>query len=617
MVGCRWLGGEGCESNDAGRIIGRKIMKLSIKFFALLLAAVFLCNIAPVQAKQAADAYADIGGCDYVPGEVVALADSLEEAQDIAAAYGIELKSYSWGVAVFTAPPAATDSKLRAMSVASDLPELCLNMIFTPFDDWGDGDGGIETQADGEAGFEPFSIFDAKQWHHGEMHTEQAWTLTRGEGVVVAVIDVGIDTTHPAFAGRISPLAYDAVNNVIGTNAVVDTDGHGTHVSGIIAANAYSSGGYMYNVYGVAPAVTILPIKMDYTMGAILRSIEYARENGADIINISFGTSAPTPSPQFIQQEIQRAVQAGVTVVCAAGNYKAGDKRYPGYVAYPAAYPEVIAVSATERGYIFDDSYSYYGPAIDFAAPGTDIYSTKKGGGFEFRNGTSMSSPNVTGVAALIKSMHPEYTPEQIRDVLRETATKVPSMGDAERDDYYGYGIVDAYAAIYSPPSPASVSVTGRVKTFNPRNPTTVRLMDGDAEMYVATIASIPSSEQIEQSFTFENVAPGNYTLVVTKPSHTSYTVQTIEVGNEDVDLTQDSRPAVRLMTLLCGDMNSDGMINDGDLTVLWMTSNYNKSTSDAANSLCDLNGDGMVNDGDLTILWMTTNYNKGRVIIP
>gem|GEM_PF-1828017 len=161
------------------------------------------------------------------------------------------------------------------------------------------------------------------------------------------------------------------------------------------------------------------------------------------------------------------------------------------------------------------------------------------------------------------------------------------------------------------------VFVTGKVKTYNPKAPTTIQLMQGDDEMYKTTIEATTGSGQIEQTFTFASVMPGTYTLVISKPAHTSFTVQTVVVENENVDLTQDARPDVKLMTLRCGDINGDRMINDGDLTVLWMTANYNRNVSTAANPLCDLNGDGMINDGDLTILWMVANYNRGRIIIP
>jgi len=159
-------------------------------------------------------------------------------------------------------------------------------------------------------------------------------------------------------------------------------------------------------------------------------------------------------------------------------------------------------------------------------------------------------------------------------------------------------------------------SVTGLVKSYNPRHETTVSLMRGDIEIYKEVIAANPVSGQSEQAFTFLSVAPGDYTLVITKKGHTSFTVEKVVVDDDNLDLTQDIRPEVRLMMLRCGDINGDGMINDDDLTVLWMLENYNRKTSDAFEQRCDLNGDGMVNDMDLTILWMAANYNQGMVEI-
>jgi hypothetical protein len=144
--------------------------------------------------------------------------------------------------------------------------------------------------------------------------------------------------------------------------------------------------------------------------------------------------------------------------------------------------------------------------------------------------------------------------------------------------------------------------------------------MQSDTVKYETTIPAVTESGQSgqkEQSFTFENVNPGAYSLVITKPIHTKFTVQNVVVGNEAVDLTRDSRDEVRLMTLRCGDINGDGLINDADLTTLWLATNYNKSVKDGANPLCDINGDGLVNDADLTILWLQYDYNRGEIIIP
>ena len=160
------------------------------------------------------------------------------------------------------------------------------------------------------------------------------------------------------------------------------------------------------------------------------------------------------------------------------------------------------------------------------------------------------------------------------------------------------------------------VTLSGCIKSFNPKEPTTIRLMNGEVEESLIITDTSTGSGHSEQSFEFEDVAPGTYSLVITKQAHTTFTVKNIIVSDENVDLTQSSHPGVKLITLRCGDINEDGMINDGDLTLLWRRGNFDKSIGDANNPLCDLNGDGMINDGDLTILWLVENYNKGAVVI-
>ena len=140
--------------------------------------------------------------------------------------------------------------------------------------------------------------------------------------------------------------------------------------------------------------------------------------------------------------------------------------------------------------------------------------------------------------------------------------------------------------------------------------------MQEGAAKYETTIPTADGSGQIEQAFTFTGVSPGTYSLLITKPGHTDLMVQTLIIGDEDVDLNKDSRPDVQLMTLCYGDINGDGLINDADLSILWRFGNYNKRIADAENSFCDLNGDDLINDSDLTILWKAYNYNRGKIVI-
>jgi len=190
-------------------------------------------------------------------------------------------------------------------------------------------------------------------------------------------------------------------------------------------------------------------------------------------------------------------------------------------------------------------------------------------------------------------------------------------------DDYTTQPAVDeATAAIYVAVDAlellAKFKVSGRVRSYNPGHITILDLMRDGEVMYTAVIDEAPGIGQVTQDFIFTGVLPGEYSLVITKEAHTSFTVQTVAIGEKDLDLTQDPRPEVRLITLRCGDINNDSMINDADLAILWLAANYNKSAAaQGVNARCDLNGDGMINDADLAILWLASNYNKGAVVIP
>jgi hypothetical protein len=156
--------------------------------------------------------------------------------------------------------------------------------------------------------------------------------------------------------------------------------------------------------------------------------------------------------------------------------------------------------------------------------------------------------------------------------------------------------------------APPGVTVSGQIKSYHPQHSTDLELWreGGKVAAYNTTIYATKSGfGQWTQEFSFEDVEPGTYTLVVTKAAHTSYTVHNIVVAGKDVDLTEDKRPEVQLMTMRCGDINGDGNINNSDLTIMWQQVNYNRSATAAKEPLCDLNGDGLINNIDLTILWL------------
>ena len=164
---------------------------------------------------------------------------------------------------------------------------------------------------------------------------------------------------------------------------------------------------------------------------------------------------------------------------------------------------------------------------------------------------------------------------------------------------------------------PEAFIVSGKIKSYDPNKTTTIRLLNPEGDIaYTETLEGIGGYSPLEQEFIIPDVAPGIYDLVITKDAHTKFTVKNVTISNEDLDLTKDIRPEVQLMSLRCGDISNDGLINDADLTILWRAGNYNKKAVDAENSRCDLNGDGLINDADLTILWLAYNYNRGAIVI-
>ena len=164
--------------------------------------------------------------------------------------------------------------------------------------------------------------------------------------------------------------------------------------------------------------------------------------------------------------------------------------------------------------------------------------------------------------------------------------------------------------------SQSGLIVSGIVKSYYPTKPATIQLIKNEEPVYTAMIRDEDGYGLKDQVFTFEGVAPDTYDLVVTKDAHTKFTVKDVVAGEEDLDLTLDDRPEIQIITLRCGDINGDGLINDADLTILWRAGNYNKKAGEAENPRCDLNGDGLINDADLTMLWLAHNYNRGAVVI-
>ena len=272
------------------------------------------------------------------------------------------------------------------------------------------------------------------------VRVNQAWDLSRTTGSqTIAVLDTGVDAGHPDLAGKLLP-GYNTFNTAL---PPADGDGHGTMVTGIIAASANNGIG----VAGVGWAAKVRPVKVlddtgSGTDATVINGINWAVKNGVRVINMSLGGEGDNP---VLHDAVANAVAKGVVVVVAAGNDGSP------VLQYPAAYPEVLAVGATNDGGALT-SFSSFGNWVDIAAPGWNITSTGPRAltpptylPYWSGSGTSFSAPIVAGVAALVRNKWPTLTPSQVMGRLKATARDAGPRGV---DPYYGAGILDAYYAL-------------------------------------------------------------------------------------------------------------------------------------------------------------------------
>jgi subtilisin family serine protease len=322
----------------------------------------------------------------------------------------------------------------------------------------------------------------------GDLEYENAWGVEhigtkaahdagyRGQGIKLAVIDTGVDYIHddpddqpynvdPEFNSNYRG-GYDFFNNDADP---MDDNGHGTHVSGIAAAE---KNGYL--VVGVAPQVDLYALKVLGADGSgeysgLIAALDWAVQNDMDVVNMSLGGHEPSAA---LQAAIQAAYASGITLVAASGNaVTINDLIYGCPVAYPAAYDEVIAVSFTDANNKLT-GFSCTGPQVDNAAPGNQIYSPVPVGncmfctpyGYRAESGTSMASPHVAGVAALILSHgianngNPATLADDVKAHLCATSTQANmSPTDPRYPNFYGCGIVNARRAIVDNPPPPPV----------------------------------------------------------------------------------------------------------------------------------------------------------------
>lgn len=278
-------------------------------------------------------------------------------------------------------------------------------------------------------------------WWLSKVKANQAWDLSSGsEKVKVAVIDTGVDLSHP-----------DLQSNLVGGRNFIDTSlppdddfGHGTHVAGIVAAAANNGLGSA----GLAFRCKVIPIRVLGTSGGttfdLVKGIDYAVNAGARVINMSLGSSQHSA---IEEEAVKKAMNAGIVVVAAAGN----DALKGNPSNYPAAIRGVVAVAATNLSDQRAD-FSNYGSYVTLSAPGVDILSTlpQRIGGYGFASGTSMSAPVVSAAAALLFSLHPDWKAEKVIEALKKGSRDLgrDTGSDVGYDPFFGSGLLDAANAL-------------------------------------------------------------------------------------------------------------------------------------------------------------------------
>ena len=353
----------------------------------------------------------------------------------------------------------------------------------------------------------------SSEWHLPIISAPSAWDITTGNSAVtIAVIDSGVDSTHPDLSSKVVP----GWNYVNGTSNTADDYGHGTAVAGSAAAASNNGTG----VASVAWANMIMPlVVLDSTDTAtysnIASAIAYAADHGARIINISLGG---TSNSSTLQSATDYAWSKGAVIFAAAGNYGSST------LFYPAACPNVVAVSATNSSDLVA-SWSDFGSWITLSAPGDTILTTTNGGGYGYWSGTSFASPIAAAVGALVLSLQPSLSNSALVTLLENNSDDLGAPG---YDIYYGYGRVNAYKTVLAAhnltldTTPPSVSIAAPVAGAIVTGTTLVQGTATDnvgvtkVEFYIDTqLVASGTSGAFSFSWNTTTAANGTHTLTV------------------------------------------------------------------------------------------------------
>lgn len=349
-------------------------------------------------------------------------------------------------------------------------------------------------------------------WHLGKINAGQAWDVTQGSGITIAILDTGISGSHPDLIARLVP-GWNFYDNNSDTS---DVHGHGTAVAGAAAATSNNGAG----VASVAGAAKLLPVRIADAnayayWSTVAQGLTYAADQGARVANISYVGVAASASVQSAAQYMR---SKGGLVVVAAGNNGINENIVPTTT--------MIPVSATDGADLLA-SWSSYGTFVALAAPGVGIWTTARSGGYESWSGTSLASPVTAGVVALMMAAKPTLANSQVESLLYSSSV---DLGSAGRDIYFGYGRINAAAAVAAAQSAvttdttapsAAISAPAALATVSGLVPINVTATDNvgvtRVELRVnGVLASTDLSAPYQFSWDSTKVANGSASLVAT-----------------------------------------------------------------------------------------------------
>lgn len=432
------------------------------------------------------------------------------------------------------------------------------------------------------------------QWYLGKIQAPMAWDTTRGsENVIIGIVDSGIATTHNDIASKVIKTMGDV------------KEMHGTHVGCIAGAITGNSLG----IAGISPSSKIVSVgaragKGAVSMSTAIKGIKWAADNGAKVINMSWGGPEGGSS---LKSAIDYAWSKDVVLVAAAGNDGKSKK------GYPAGYSNVVSVAATDPNDKLA-SFSTFGSWVTIAAPGVKIFSCVPPNNYKAADGTSMASPVVTGVVALIRSAYPNLKNQQVIDKLCQTADKIKGTGSN-----FKCGRVNAAKAVSgaspstnpSPSSPGSnvlLNVKLRFQGINVKsNPQSIKttLSKNGRSYYNGTVSSVSDGSglyTINISGT-SALVPGSYDLLIKGSSHLQKKFLNVAIsgGNTSLDLTKKE-----IDQLKSGDVTWDNKITIEDVSqVLKYYTNFSVPViaSDTKMEASDVTKDGFITIQDIALI--------------